>query len=84
MPRSRWPAAPARARRRASAAAAAAAGGPITVKAADTACEVSADEAPGRHDHVQRSPTRGNKVTEFYLYGKGDRIMGEVENIGPA
>jgi iron uptake system component EfeO len=25
----------------------------------------------------------GNKVTEFYLYGTGDRIMGEVENIGP-
>ncbi|MGH3461559.1 MAG: iron uptake system protein EfeO, partial [Kribbellaceae bacterium] len=25
----------------------------------------------------------GTKVTEFYLYGTGDRIMGEVENIGP-
>ena len=25
----------------------------------------------------------GDKVTEFYLYGTGDRIMGEVENIGP-
>ena len=25
----------------------------------------------------------GTKITEFYLYGTGDRIMGEVENIGP-
>jgi iron uptake system component EfeO len=25
----------------------------------------------------------GSKITEFYLYGTGDRIMGEVENIGP-
>jgi iron uptake system component EfeO len=27
----------------------------------------------------------GSKVTEFYLYGEdGKRIVGEVENIGPA
>ena len=25
----------------------------------------------------------GTKTTEFYMYGTGDRIMGEVENIGP-
>ncbi|MFE3777511.1 iron uptake system protein EfeO, partial [Amycolatopsis sp. NPDC059090] len=26
---------------------------------------------------------KGSKVTEFYLYAEGDRIMGEVENIAP-
>ncbi len=26
---------------------------------------------------------KGTKVTEFYLYAEGDRILGEVENIGP-
>ena len=26
---------------------------------------------------------KGTKVTEFYLYAEGDRIMGEVENIAP-
>ncbi|MDT5008660.1 MAG: iron uptake system component EfeO, partial [Mycobacterium sp.] len=25
----------------------------------------------------------GTKVTEFYVYGEGDRVMGEVENIAP-
>ena len=25
----------------------------------------------------------GNKVTEFYVYGEGERVMGEVENISP-
>jgi iron uptake system component EfeO len=26
---------------------------------------------------------KGSRVTEFYLYAEGDRIMGEVENIAP-
>jgi len=26
---------------------------------------------------------QGSKVTEFYVYAAGDRVMGEVENIGP-
>lgn len=62
--------------------ASAAAGGPITVQAADTACDVSSAEAPA--GTITFNVTNGgNKVTEFYLYGTGDRIMGEVENIGP-
>jgi len=62
--------------------ASAAAGGPITVQAADTACEVSTAEAPA--GTITFNVTNGGgKVTEFYLYGAGDRIMGEVENIGP-
>jgi iron uptake system component EfeO len=62
--------------------ASAAAGGPITVRAADTTCDASAAEAPA--GTITFNVTNGgNKVTEFYLYGAGDRIMGEVENIGP-
>ena len=26
----------------------------------------------------------GSQITEVYVYGAGDRIIGEVENIGPA
>jgi iron uptake system component EfeO len=56
--------------------------GPITVTASDTACEVSRAEAPA--GTVEFSVTNtGTKVNEFYVYAEGDRIMGEVENVGP-
>jgi iron uptake system component EfeO len=72
------PAAPSRG----AASGAAAPAGPITVQAADTACQVSTGEAPA--GTITFNITNGgNKVTEFYLYGQGDRILGEVENIGP-
>ena len=58
------------------------AAGPITVQAADTACQVSTGEAPAGKLTFNIT-NGGQKVTEFYLYGAGDRIMGEVENIGP-
>jgi iron uptake system component EfeO len=58
------------------------AGGPITVQAADTACAVSTGQAPAGTLTFTVTNT-GAKTTEFYLYGAGDRIMGEVENIGP-
>jgi iron uptake system component EfeO len=61
---------------------AAAAPGPIAVRAADDACEVAAAEAAAGKITFSIN-NAGNKVTEFYLYGTGDRIMGEVENIGP-
>ncbi|MDI1460508.1 imelysin family protein [Catellatospora sp. KI3] len=56
--------------------------GPIAVKATDTACEVARGEnAAGT---VTFSITNsGAKVTEFYVYAAGDRVMGEVENIAP-
>ncbi|MER5672124.1 iron uptake system protein EfeO [Pseudonocardia alni] len=57
-------------------------GGPITVNATDTACEVSTTEAAAGN-MTFRITNAGSKVTEFYLYATGDRIMGEVENIGP-
>jgi iron uptake system component EfeO len=60
----------------------AAAGGPITVNATDAACEISSAEAPAGNISFSIKNS-GTKVTEFYLYGTGDRIMGEVENIGP-
>jgi iron uptake system component EfeO len=56
--------------------------GPISVKAADAACDVSATSAPAGKISFSINNS-GTKTTEFYLYGVGDRIMGEVENIGP-
>ena len=56
--------------------------GPITVRAADDACEVGSGEAAAGTITFSIN-NAGSKVTEFYLYGTGDRIMGEVENIGP-
>jgi iron uptake system component EfeO len=32
---------------------------------------------------LSSSPNDGTKVTEFYVYGEGERVMGEVENISP-
>ncbi|NKQ56664.1 peptidase M75 family protein [Amycolatopsis sp. K13G38] len=57
-------------------------GGPITVSASDTACEVSATKANAGNVTFEVT-NKGTKVTEFYLYAEGDRIMGEVENIAP-
>jgi iron uptake system component EfeO len=56
--------------------------GPVTVKATDSACDLS------RRDVKSGTSTfsvtnNGSKVTEFYVYADGDRVMGEVENIGP-
>jgi iron uptake system component EfeO len=59
-----------------------AAGGPITVNASDTACEVATGEVPAGTS-VFKVTNKGGKVTEFYVYAEGDRIMGEVENIAP-
>ncbi|MEV6598161.1 iron uptake system protein EfeO [Actinoplanes sp. NPDC051346] len=61
---------------------AAAAGGPIAVKASDTACEV-ARSTTAAGTSVFSVTNGGNKVTEFYVYAPGDRVMGEIENIAP-
>jgi iron uptake system component EfeO len=61
---------------------AAADGGPIKVEATDTACTVSANTANAGKMTFEIT-NKGTKVTEFYLYAEGDRIMGEVENIAP-
>jgi iron uptake system component EfeO len=54
----------------------------ITVAASDTACELSGTEAiTGPSTFVITN--NGSKVQEFYVYGDGERVMGEVENISP-
>lgn len=55
----------------------------VTVSSTDDGCELSASEAPS--GTLTFSVTNdGSKVTEFYLLAAdGQRIVGEVENIGP-
>ncbi|OBB57787.1 peptidase M75 [Mycobacterium sp. 852013-51886_SCH5428379] len=56
--------------------------GEITVDASDDACALSGTEATsGPSTFVVTN--NGSKVTEFYVYSEGDRVMGEVENISP-
>lgn len=53
----------------------------ITVTATDSSCQLSKTE--GTTGPVTFNVTNnGSKVTEFYVYDKGDRALGEVENIG--
>src|SRR3954452_7161292 len=54
----------------------------VAVAATDTACDVDKDTLPAG-THSFRVTNAGSKVTEFYVYAEGDRIMGEVENIAP-
>ncbi|MEU6719962.1 iron uptake system protein EfeO [Nonomuraea sp. NPDC046802] len=59
-----------------------AAPGKVAVAASDTACEVAAAEvAAGTTTFAITNG--GSKVTEFYVYAPGDRVMAEVENIVP-
>jgi iron uptake system component EfeO len=54
----------------------------IAVAAADDSCKVASSElAAGVHQFTVTNS--GSKVTEFYVYADGDRVMGEVENIAP-
>ncbi len=57
--------------------------GPIAVNAGDKTCQLATSTLPaGRHTfEIHNSAAQ---VTEVYLYAPGDRIIGEVENIGPA
>jgi iron uptake system component EfeO len=56
----------------------------LTVSSTDSACDLSATEAPAGTLTFDVVNT-GSQVTEFYLLGEdGLRIVGEVENIGPA
>ena len=54
----------------------------ITVQASDTGCALSATQAKtGPHTFVITNA--GTKVTEFYVYGPGQRVLAEAENISP-
>ena len=58
------------------------AGDDISVAATDSSCKVGAKELEaGTHKFTVTNT--GSKITEFYVYAEGDRIMGEVENIAP-
>ena len=54
----------------------------VEVKATDDACTLSATTAPAGTVTFQIR-NAGSKVNEFYVYGPGDRILGEVEDISP-
>jgi len=54
----------------------------IAVTATDTACTLARSTAPTGVVKF-RVNNAGAKVNEFYVYAAGDRIVGEVENIGP-
>lgn len=60
----------------------AASGEAVRVEAGDTACRLSTGEVAAGN-HVFRIENTGSTVTEVYLYGAGDRIVAEKENIGP-
>ena len=57
--------------------------GAVGVTAGDSTCETT-------HSHVAAGnrtfsvKNTGSQITEVYVYGTGDRVMGEVENIGPS
>jgi iron uptake system component EfeO len=54
----------------------------VTVSSTDDACDVDTTELPAG-THRFEITNAGSKVTEFYVYGEGDRVMAEVENIAP-
>jgi iron uptake system component EfeO len=55
----------------------------IAVASGDSSCEVAKASLPaGRHTFEVSNDA--SQVTEVYVYAPGDRIMGEVENVGPA
>jgi iron uptake system component EfeO len=56
--------------------------GPVTVRATDSECSLSRAEVKSGTSTFSIS-NGGSKVNEFYVYAEGDRVMGEVENIGP-
>ena len=58
------------------------ASGDLTVQASDSECTISTTKLEAGPSTFKVT-NGGNKVTEFYVYADGDRIMGEVENIGP-
>ncbi|WP_431926655.1 iron uptake system protein EfeO [Nonomuraea jabiensis] len=56
--------------------------GKIAVAASDTECKVGAAEVSAGTTTFTIT-NGGTKVTEFYVYAPGDRVMAEVENIVP-
>ncbi len=56
--------------------------GRVQVTAGDTACTLSTTSvAAGRWSFEVKNT--GSKETEFYVYGDGEKVVGEVEHVGP-
>jgi iron uptake system component EfeO len=56
--------------------------GAIAVTATDTECTLGMTEIVAGPATFTVT-NKGSKVTEFYVYAAGDRVVGEVENIAP-
>lgn len=56
--------------------------GKVAVAASDTECKVAVSEVPAGTSTFAIT-NGGSKVTEFYVYAAGDRVLAEVENIVP-
>ncbi len=54
----------------------------VKVDASDSSCDLSAAKLAAGALTFEVT-NNGSRVTEFYVYAEGDRVMGEVENIGP-
>lgn len=55
---------------------------PVAVNSATNSCEVTPTTAKAG-TVVFSVQNTGSAVTEFYLYGSGEQIVGEVEDVGP-
>jgi iron uptake system component EfeO len=56
--------------------------GDIAVTSTDDSCDLASTDAE-TGDVSFNVTNNGNKITEFYVYGNNNRVLGEVENIGP-
>nr|WP_315146837.1 cupredoxin domain-containing protein [Corynebacterium variabile] len=54
----------------------------LTVTADDSTCDVDSYDATTGNNNFEVT-NNGKKITEFYVYTDGGRVVGEVENIGP-
>jgi iron uptake system component EfeO len=55
----------------------------VAIKASDTSCLVATSSFRSGNQTFAVS-NAGSQVTEVVLYGSGDRVVGEVSNIGPS
>jgi iron uptake system component EfeO len=54
----------------------------LTVTSSESTCDVSSVSLRSG-SHIFAVTNKGRDVTEVYVYGKGDTVLGEVEDVGP-